>query len=105
MSAIKEDKSLEDPSKDQDTHDNDSAVVETEEELRARHRRESKDLVTKTTAMKKQATKGEKKKRKEINKKIETLENEMKLRHRDELNVRITIIITDRLFLLTLFFV
>lgn len=64
-----------------------SAPLETEEQARARHRREAKELVTKTTAMKKQATKGEKKKRKEINKQIETLEKEMKLRHQDELNV------------------
>lgn len=64
-----------------------NAPLETEEQMRARHRREAKDFVTKTTAMKKQATKGEKKKRKEINKQIETLEKELKLRQQDELNV------------------
>lgn len=62
-------------------------LAETEDQLRMRHKKEQKEFIATSTAMKKQATKGEKKKRKEINKQIETMEKEMKLRHQDELNV------------------
>lgn len=69
---------------------NSSGLVETEDQLRMRHKKEQKEFIATSTAMKKQATKGEKKKRKEINKQIETMEKEMKLRHQDELNVSVT---------------
>lgn len=58
---------------------------ETEEEMLARHRKEVRDLTATTTGMKKQATKGEKKKKKEISKKIEEMEAELKHRHQSEL--------------------
>lgn len=59
---------------------------ETEDEIIARHRKEVKELVAKTTGMKKQATKGEKKKKKEIQKEIDQLEKELKQRHEVELS-------------------
>lgn len=58
---------------------------ETEEELLARHRKEQRDLVNATTSLKKQATKGETKKKKEILKQIETMETELKQKHAAEL--------------------
>lgn len=60
---------------------------ETEEEMVARHRKETRDLTATTTGMKKQATKGEKKKKKEISKQIEAMEADLKSRHQNELKV------------------
>lgn len=60
-----------------------------EETMLARHRKEIKELTAKTTAMKKQATQGEKKKKKEILKQIETMESELKENHERELKVSI----------------
>jgi OTU domain-containing protein 6 len=60
-----------------------------EETMLARHRKEIKELTAKTTAMKKQATQGEKKKKKEILKQIETMESELKENHERELKVGI----------------
>jgi OTU domain-containing protein 6 len=62
-----------------------STFQETKEELLTRHRKEQRDLVNATTSLKKQATKGEKKKKKEILKQIETMETELKQRHAAEL--------------------
>ena len=63
-------------------------ILESEEEMLVRHRKEQRDLINATTSMKKQATKGEKRKKKEILKKIEVLESELKERHATELKVR-----------------
>jgi OTU domain-containing protein 6 len=60
-----------------------------EETMLARHRKEIKELTAKTTAMKKQATQGEKKKKKEILKQIETMESELKENRERELKVGI----------------
>lgn len=56
--------------------------MSSEEDIRARHRKEVKELTGKTTAMKKQATKSTKK---EVMKQIQQLEDEMKQRHTKEL--------------------
>lgn len=63
-------------------------ILESEEEMLVRHRKEQRDLINATTSMKKQATKGEKRKKKEILKKIEVMESELKERHATELKVR-----------------
>lgn len=57
-------------------------IMSSEEDIRARHRKEVKELTGKTTAMKKQATKSTKK---EVMKQIQQLEDEMKQRHIKEL--------------------
>lgn len=57
-------------------------IMSSEEDIRARHRKEVKELTGKTTAMKKQATKSTKK---EVMKQIQQLEDEMKQRHTKEL--------------------
>ena len=57
-------------------------IMSSEEDIRARHRKEVKELTGKTTAMKKQATKSTKK---EVMKQIQQLEDEMKQRHVKEL--------------------
>lgn len=62
-----------------------SGVIETEEQMIARHRKEQRDLVNETTALKKQVTKGEKKKKKEIQKKVDEMEAELKSRQAAEL--------------------
>lgn len=66
----------------------DGTLQENEAEILARHRKEQRDLVNTTTNMKKQATKGEKRKKKEILKQIEDLEAALKIKHRSELEVR-----------------
>lgn len=62
-------------------------IHETEDEMVSRHRKEQRDLVSATTSMKKQATKGEKRKKKEILKQIETMEAELKEKQAKELKV------------------
>ena len=57
-------------------------IMSSEEDIRARHRKEVKELTGKTTAMKKQVTKSTKK---EVMKQIQQLEDEMKQRHVKEL--------------------
>jgi OTU domain-containing protein 6 len=59
-----------------------SKVSETEVELLSRHKKESKDLIARITGMKKQATK---KNRKDIQKQSESLQEDMKRRHEEEL--------------------
>ncbi|KAJ1975149.1 hypothetical protein H4R34_004443 [Dimargaris verticillata] len=61
-----------------------AAAVETKDELLARQRKESRDLVAKTTALRKEA-RGNKKRKKELLQEIETLEAELKERHAQEL--------------------
>lgn len=56
--------------------------METEEQVIARHRKENKELISKITSMKKQATKSTKK---EVSKQCEQLEKELKARHEQEL--------------------
>ncbi|KAJ2964791.1 hypothetical protein NQZ79_g302 [Umbelopsis isabellina] len=58
---------------------------ETLEEILTRHRREIRQLNADTTALKKTATKGEKKKKKEILTKVATMEDELNKRHEEEL--------------------
>ncbi|KAF9121857.1 OTU domain-containing protein 6B [Mortierella sp. 14UC] len=50
-------------------------MVETLEELRARHKKEQRDLTAKVTALKKTATKGDKKKKKEVLAEVAQLEH------------------------------
>lgn len=58
---------------------------ETLEEILTRHRREIRQLNADTTALKKTATKGEKKKKKDILTKVAIMEDEMNKRHEEEL--------------------
>ncbi|KAK3810374.1 MAG: hypothetical protein J3Q66DRAFT_65969 [Benniella sp.] len=57
---------------------------ETLEELRARHKKEQRELTAKVTALKKTATKGDKKKKKEVNEEIAQLEHAQSLQHERE---------------------
>ncbi|KAF9347602.1 hypothetical protein BGX26_000936 [Mortierella sp. AD094] len=50
---------------------------ETYEELKARHKREQRDLTAKVTALKKTATKGDKKKKKEVTTEVAQLEHSL----------------------------
>ncbi|KAF8935686.1 hypothetical protein EDD21DRAFT_392419 [Dissophora ornata] len=63
--------SQETPVEDQST----VAPSETYEELKARHKKEQRDLTAKVTALKKTATKGDKKKKKEVNTEVAQLEH------------------------------
>jgi chlorite dismutase len=58
---------------------------ETLDEMLTRHRKEIRQLNAETTALKKTATKGEKKKKKEVLTQIAVMESEMNKRHEDEL--------------------
>lgn len=60
--------------------------MESEEEILARHRKEKKDLQAKIQSLKKSATKGDKKKRKEVLEEIAKLEIDTEKKHSDELN-------------------
>ncbi|KAF9148269.1 OTU domain-containing protein 6B [Linnemannia schmuckeri] len=53
------------------------ATAETLEELRARHKKEQRDLTAKVTALKKTATKGDKKKKKEVLAEVAQLEHNL----------------------------
>ena len=55
------------------------------EALAKRHRKEKKDLQAKIQHIKKSASKGDKKKKKEVSDEITRLENEMKSRHEEEI--------------------
>ncbi|KAF9166852.1 OTU domain-containing protein 6B [Actinomortierella ambigua] len=59
-------------------------AVESWDDLQARHRKELKDLQAKITALKKTATKGDKKKKKEVLAEAAQLEKEISLRHKKE---------------------
>lgn len=72
--AIEKDEPVQPPGDDDD-----------EETLQARHRKEKKDLQAKVQALKKSATKGDKKKKKEVAEEIAKLESEMETRHKSEL--------------------
>lgn len=61
-----------------------SVVVETLEELRTRHKKEQKDLMAKVTALKKTATKGDKKKKKEVLIEVAQLEQALNLQQDQE---------------------
>lgn len=58
------------------------SVVETEDMMLSRHKKEAKDLVGRTTGMKKQANKNT---RKAVLKQIKEMEDELKARHEKEL--------------------
>ncbi|KAJ2754224.1 OTU protein [Coemansia pectinata] len=58
----------------------------TLEELELRHRKESKELLAKVTALKKTVSKGDKRKKKEVAADIATLESELSERHAAELS-------------------
>ncbi|KAL1915720.1 uncharacterized protein VTP21DRAFT_6479 [Calcarisporiella thermophila] len=60
--------------------------METLEELEARHRKELKELTAHITGLKKTATKGDKKKKKEVQAEIALLEASLRDRHQKELN-------------------
>jgi len=60
-------------------------VGETLDEMLTRHRKEIRQLNAETTALKKTATKGEKKKKKEVLTQIAIMESEMNNRHEEEL--------------------
>ncbi|KAF9290911.1 OTU domain-containing protein 6B [Linnemannia elongata] len=53
------------------------AATETLEELRARHKKEQRDLTAKVTALKKTATKGDKKKKKEVLAEVAQMEHKL----------------------------
>lgn len=59
-------------------------IPETEEQMMSRHKKESKDLISRLTGMKKQATK---KNKKEVQRQIESLQDDMKRRHEQEVRV------------------
>ncbi|KAK9247899.1 hypothetical protein V1506DRAFT_512109 [Lipomyces tetrasporus] len=61
------------------------AAPETLDEVLARHRKESRDLIATVTSLKKSATKGEKRKKKEVLAKCEQIEKDLKARHEAEL--------------------
>uniref|UniRef100_A0A1B6EJC5 ubiquitinyl hydrolase 1 n=1 Tax=Cuerna arida TaxID=1464854 RepID=A0A1B6EJC5_9HEMI len=58
---------------------------EAPEEIIQKHRKERKELQAKIQALKKSATKGDKKKKKEVQEEIAKLESEMDQRHEEEL--------------------
>jgi OTU domain-containing protein 6 len=58
---------------------------ETLDEILVRHRKEIRQLNAETTALKKTATKGEKKKKKEVFAQIAQMESEMNKKHEEEL--------------------
>ncbi|ORY02096.1 OTU-domain-containing protein [Basidiobolus meristosporus CBS 931.73] len=60
-------------------------VSETLEEIQSRHKKENKELQNKLTALKKTATKGDKKKKKEVQVEMAQLEQEVQQRHEQEL--------------------
>uniref|UniRef100_A0A1B6CUT1 ubiquitinyl hydrolase 1 n=1 Tax=Clastoptera arizonana TaxID=38151 RepID=A0A1B6CUT1_9HEMI len=60
-------------------------IQESSEEIIQRHKKEKKDLQGKIQALKKSATKGDKKKKKEVSEEIAHLENELEKKHEDEL--------------------
>ncbi|KAL5277108.1 OTUD6B family protein [Megaselia abdita] len=60
--------------------------METEEDIISRHRKEKKDLQAKIQSLKKSATKGDKKKRKEVLEEIAKLEIDSEKKHSEELN-------------------
>ncbi|EFX84492.1 hypothetical protein DAPPUDRAFT_314827 [Daphnia pulex] len=59
--------------------------LDGEEELLARHRKEKKDIQAKIQALKKTATKGDKKKKKDVAEEIAKLETEIEIKHAAEL--------------------
>ena len=59
-------------------------ISETFEELTLRHKKELKDLTAKITALKKTATKGDKKRKKEVQNNIAKLEAECRKRQEEE---------------------
>ncbi|CAG8463769.1 2626_t:CDS:2 [Ambispora gerdemannii] len=63
------------------------AKKETFDQLQARHKKELKDLVARTTSLKKTATKGDKKRRKEVQAEIVKLETELHARHELEIKI------------------
>ncbi|KAJ2794057.1 OTU protein, partial [Coemansia furcata] len=58
----------------------------TLEELESRHRRESKELLAKVTALKKTVSKGDKRRKKEVTAEIAALECQLSERHAAEIN-------------------
>src|SRR5436190_23950942 len=68
-----------------ETFQSDNVLIgETFEELTLRHKKELKDLNAKTTALKKTATKGDKKRKKEVQNEIAKLEAELHKRQEEE---------------------
>ncbi|KAF9920368.1 OTU domain-containing protein 6A [Linnemannia zychae] len=59
-------------------------TIETLEELKARHKKEQRDLTAKVTALKKTATKGDKKKKKEVLAEVAQLEHNLNQRQNSE---------------------
>ncbi|KAJ2437531.1 hypothetical protein GGF42_008600, partial [Coemansia sp. RSA 2424] len=57
----------------------------TLEELESRHKRESKELLARTTALKKTVSKGDKRKKKEVTAEITALESQLSERHAAEI--------------------
>ncbi|RUP43578.1 hypothetical protein BC936DRAFT_136988 [Jimgerdemannia flammicorona] len=60
-------------------------TTETLQDITARHKRELRDLAARVTALKKTATKGDKKKKKEVVSEVALLETELAQRHEREL--------------------
>lgn len=69
----------------EETESTENVALDPEEELIARHRREKKDLQAKIQALKKTATKGDKKKKKEVAEEIAKIEKELTGKHEAEL--------------------
>ncbi|CAD5234286.1 unnamed protein product [Bursaphelenchus xylophilus] len=59
---------------------------ETEEDLKARHSQEKKDLVAQVTSLKRSFNKNDSKRKKEVQAQVQKLENDLKVRHERELN-------------------
>jgi hypothetical protein len=59
-------------------------ITETFEELTLRHKKELKEFTAKTTALKKTATKGDKKRKKEVQNEIAKLETEFRKKQEEE---------------------
>lgn len=60
--------------------------MDSEEDLISRHRKEKKDLQARIQSLKKSATKGDKKKRKEVLEEIAKLEIDVEKKHAEQLN-------------------
>ena len=65
--------------------DHESDTEDPKEELLKTHRKEKKDLQAKIQALKKSASKGDKKKKKEINDEIAKLEADLEQKHKTEI--------------------
>lgn len=69
--------------------------MESESDVLSRHRKEKKDLQAKIQSLKKSASKGDKKKRKEVLEEISKLEIDIEKNHATELNNLVSLFIWE----------